>query len=357
MLRASSFQQMNILSKAGSWLCIAMVGMITLAGCNSGEQVPDVSGIKVNLQTQRFDRDLSQLDTNNMGAGLKGLEQKYPYFLNFFLDTLMRFEIKGNYSDSTPGIKAGLRVFLTNKDYKGLFDSVNKHFPATRGLEEQLTKGFQYMTYYYPQYKVPHVVYFISWLNNWAAFTLNDNTLGIGLDMFLGDKYPFYKSVGLPEYMNTHFRPDYIPVAAFTAIYNDMYPFEVDGKNLLNMIIQKGKQQYFLKKVLPFVADSTRYGYTQKQLDWCKNNEGEVYNFFVREGLFYETNWQKILRYVNDGPNSTGMPPQSPGNIGSWLGYQIVAAYMKEHPKTTLDQLFKNGNEQQFLQESRYKPK
>ena len=352
MLKYMSFTRFRYICYA------AIICMLTFTACNSGEKQPDVSDIKVNLQIKRLDKDLAALDTNALAVGLQKLNQKYPDFLNFFLDTLMGFEIKGNYVDSSNGIQHGLKTFLTNKDYKGLLDSVNRHFPDTKQTDEQLSKGFQYMKYYFPNYRVPQVIYMISWLNNWGAFTFGDTTLGIGLDMFLGDKYPFYKSVGLPDYTYTHLRPAYIPVAAFTVIYQDMHPFIKEDRTLLDMMIQKGKEQYFLKKIVPYVADTTRLGYTEKQLQWCKNSEAEVYNFFVQANLFHEKEFERILRYVMDGPSSTGMPPQSPGNIGSWLGLQIVEAYMKEHPQTTLPMLLnENTDPLKFLQESKYKPR
>jgi hypothetical protein len=66
---------------------------------------------------------------------------------------------------------------------------------------------------------------------------------------------------------------------------------------------------------------------------------------------------QKILRYVNEGPNSAGLP-ESPGNVGTWLGWQIVKAYAAQNPKMTLEQIINDKQEaQQFLLLSKYKPK
>ena len=329
-----------------------------LGSCGGGEKIPDVSNIQVEIQSRRLDRDLAALDTNKLVEGLRTLKGKYPDFLDFYLDTLMGFGVKGNYADTSQAIQLGLRGFLTQKDYKGVFDTVAKHFPDTKKEEAALVKGFQFMKYYYPDYRVPKVVYLVTGLANWGAFTFGSGTVGIGLDMFLGANYPFYKSVDLPDYMGRHFSPAYMPVAVFSAIYQDRYPFVMESRNLLDMIIQKGKEQYFVSKMLPYAPDSVRLAYTQKQIDWCKHNEAEVYNFFIRENLFYSKDWQRILRYVNEGPNSTGMPPQSPGNIGSWLGLQIVRSYMQKHPEMTLPQLLSQHEEPQvFLEESKYKPR
>src|SRR4051812_6322222 len=93
---------------------IVAIGFFS-TGCNDAEKAPDVSGIKVELKTSRFDKDMLAIDTNNITAGLQQLHQKYPDFLNFFLDTLMGFEIKGDYSEYNPAVQ-GFRHYLTQKD-------------------------------------------------------------------------------------------------------------------------------------------------------------------------------------------------------------------------------------------------
>ena len=175
--------------------------------------------------------------------------------------------------------------------------------------------------------------------------------------MFLGEAYPFYKSVGIPEYMNIQMREDYIPVAAFRSVYQDMHPFSMESKTLLNMMIQRGKEAYFVSKVLPFIPEYTRLGYTEEQLKWCEENESLMYNFFIQADLLYSTDWQKIIRYIKEGPTSVGLNG-SPGNVGTWLGYRIVKAYAEAHPEMSVESLLNEDiAEQQFLQSAGYKPK
>lgn len=327
-------------------------------GCGSDTKNPDVSDIKISISSQRLDKDLYALDTNNFAAGLPAVEKKYPQFLSFYLDTLMGFGINQNYNDTNPAILKGLRTFLTHKDYRGVFDSVLAHYPDESKVNQQLAKGFQYMKHYYPGYKVPHIIYLVSGLNNYGAFTYGDSIMGIGLDMFLGSGYPFYKSVSIPEYFYRQLNENYMPVAVFRTVYRESHPFIADGRVLLDMMIQSGKEMYFISKILPYLDEHVRLAYTEEQLKWCEENEAMVYDFFVRQELLYENNLQKVVRYVMDGPSATGMPQQSPGNIGAWVGLQIVRAYMKEHPETTLNQLLDmQADPQRFLLESKYKPK
>lgn len=338
-------------------ILILLANISIVQSCkNNG--APDVSNISVEITAQRLDKDLYAIDTNHLGDGLKKLQNKYPEFLGFYLDTLMGFSINGNFSDTSMGVQKGLGTFLTHKDYRGVFDTVFAHYPDEQPINDVLAKGFKYIKYYFPEYKEPNIIYLVSGLNNYGALTYGSNTIGIGLDMFLGAQYPFYKSVGIPEYFSRQLTQDYIPVAVMRTVYRETNPFNVDGKDLLTMMIQSGKEMYYLSKILPFVPENVRLAYSQEQLDWCEANEAMVYDFFVRQELLYETNLQKVVRYVMDGPSATGMPGESPGNIGAWTGLQIVKAYMDEHSELSLKELISAPiDAQRFLLESKYKPK
>jgi hypothetical protein len=343
--------------KAGCATVFCGLSLLSLPSCGpSAEKEPDVSQVKVALSSRRLDRDLVSLDINNLAAGLTRLQQRYPDFLNFYLDTLMGFGINGHYNDSSQAIQLGLKRFLTFKDYKELFDTVYSHYPDTKSVETDLAKGFQYMKHYYPDFRVPGLVYFVSSLANWGVVSY-DGVIGIGLDMFLGERYPFYRSVGQPDYMFINFRQVSIAPSVFSTLYNDRYPFQEEDKTLLAMMINKGKQQYFVAHMLPFVNAEDRIGYTRAQWEWCEANEGMIYNFFVSRQLMYEKNWQKVMRYVTYGPGSSGMPSEAPGNIGAWLGWRIVSAYAERHPELSLDQVCKEEQAEKILKEAKYKPK
>ena len=345
------------LRKYCSYWLLAFMAITGIMACHNGDGTPDVSGIKVTLQTRRLDRDLATIDTAHIADGVRALSVKYPDFINFYLDTLMGFGIRGNYSDTNAGIRVNLHSFLTHKDYRGLFDTIATHFPDTKQIDADLTKGFQFMKHYYPAYAVPKVIYFTSGLNNWSAITYGTDIVGVGLDMYLGEQYKYYRSVGIPDYIARNLRPESAPVNVFKSIYNNDHPFITDSRDLLDMMVQRGKEQYFLSKVIPFVPAETRLGFTPAQLAWCAANEAGVYNFFVKEQFLYSTNFQKILRYVTDGPEATGMAAESPGNVGSWLGWKMVQAFMEAHPTMKMDDLLAIKDAQQILQQGHYKPR
>ncbi len=161
--------------------------LTTLSGCGgSTEKIPDVSNVKVTLQTWRFDKDLYSIDTNHLADGLKKLAAIYPDFINYYLDTIREYGIHGNYNDTVKGIREDLRIDLTYKDFRGLEDTIMKCYPDSRETDEILTRGFRFMKYYFPDYTVPRIIYVNMGLSKWPTFPIDSTTYRIGLDMFLG---------------------------------------------------------------------------------------------------------------------------------------------------------------------------
>ena len=96
--------------------------------------------------------------------------------------------------------------------------------------------------------------------------------------------------------------------------------------------------------------------YDEEHWQWCRKNEPQIWAYFLEQKLLYDTRFEQF-KYVKDGPTTYGMPKDSPGKVGAWLGWQIVQAYMNEKPDVTLKQLIGTTDGQKILTDSKYKPK
>lgn len=313
----------------------------------------DVSKIAIPFQGIRFDSALFRCDTNQLDMSVEQLYQTFPDFTPTYFGSITGFS---NTDDKAVFMKA-VHHFLTYKDYKGLMDTVRSQFPTTKSIDNDLIDLFKHIRYYYPQRKLGKVYYFVSGLNYWSAVTV-DTCVGVGLDMYLGLDYPFYQSVQIPQYQINRCDKKYIAVNVSKAIYEDMHPFNAEGKSLLDLFIQRGKEMLFAEYTLPDTKPELYFGFSEKQFEWCEKNEALIWNYFTKTKLLYSTQWQEILRYVNDGPNSTGMPPESPGNIGSWVGWKIAHQYLDKHPEMTWKEFVeKDLNSQTIIQDADYRPR
>ena len=81
-----------------------------------------------------------------------------------------------------------------------------------------------------------------------------------------------------------------------------------------------------------------------------------MWTYLVEKDLLFSTKRMDIVRYINDGPQTNGFPPESPGRTGAWLGRQIIRKYMKRNPEITLEKLMKNQDYQGILNASAYLP-
>ncbi len=149
---------------------------------------------------------------------------------------------------------------------------------------------------------------------------------------------------------------DYIAVRLSKAIAQNCTDAP-SGQRLLDLMLHNGKQLYIGDCLLPDVADSLKMGYTRKQMEGCYANEAEVWARLLSEKLLYSTDFDKIRKLVTPSPNAPAIFQEAPGEIGNWMGLQIVRAYMKRYPKTTIDQLLQMTDSQKFLELAKYKPK
>ena len=162
---------------------------ITLAGCNSGVNAPDVSGIKVELQTERFEQDFFAIDTNNVFVSLQQLQAKYPGFANDFVVNILGIPLLPH-PDTT--VDRLVKKFIG--DYKLIKDTSDKVFKSFDDITSEVKKGLKFTRHYFPQYKIPTKLitfvgpldsYFQGSLGAYGDIITNDG-LAIGLQLHLG---------------------------------------------------------------------------------------------------------------------------------------------------------------------------
>jgi uncharacterized protein YjaZ len=99
-------------------------------------------------------------------------------------------------------------------------------------------------------------------------------------------------------------------------------------------------------------------GYTPEQIKWCNENEGYIWRYFIEKELLYSDDQKLIPRFINMAPFSKfylEIDNETPGRVGSWVGWQIVRSYM-ENNEVSLQQLL-NSNAKEIFEKSKYKPK
>jgi len=321
--------------------------------CNSGEKTPDVSNIKIQLTTQRFEKDLFSLDSNQFVTGLQQLENQYPSFAPNFFYTILGADDKWN-NDSTAAYTKG---FV--QSYKKVYDSSQVLFSDFSLYEKEIRKALQFVKYYFPAYRVPQkIITYIGPIDGYGDI-VSDDALIVGLHLHLGKNFSLYKSdlvqQTYPEYISRNFEPGYITVNTIKNILLDLFPEKMEDKSLIQQMVEKGKRLYLLQKFLPHEEEYKLIGYTDQQLKESYKNERQVWDLFVQNNLLQSIDNNVIKNYIGESPKTQELGDASPGNIGSFAGWQIVKKYMQKNEGMSLQKLMATDNDIIF-QEAKYKP-
>lgn len=321
-----------------------------LISCKSPK--PDISDIEVDLKIERFEKDLFLLDTANRDSVIEQLISKYgDFFFFYFNDYASHWRMQ---NDSDNSWKDSVAAYVSDQTLHALYDSVVKKFPDLSSIQEQLTTSLRYFKFYFPQVTIPDVITLINGPSH-GAFTYGDSTLCMVLDDYMGPEFSFYKFQDIPQYLIWRFRPEFIVPNCMQVMITHKFPFDPVGKKLLDAMVYNGKVLYLRSKVMPDAPDSLVTNFRNEDLKWCNDNEPQIWKFFITKNLLYSQDPLEYLKYVNDGPTTSGMPQESPGNVGTWVGWRIISKYMKQHSEITLQQLME-ADAQMILTESRYKP-
>lgn len=319
---------------------------------DSEEKIPDVSNINVKIKVQRFDQDLFAIDTNNLAAGIAQLLEKYPLMMEIYPERVQ----SGNPDENT--LDKVLGGFIKPRQIRRLYDTCQIVYKDMSDIDKEFTQAFKYYKYYFPKKNIPQVTTCITEYTN-GVFNYGDSLLVVGLDFFLGENHTGYYGLGIPHYILRGLNKDHLVARAMEAYINGIAPdYNQQGKRLIDVMIDNGKKLYVLDKLMPHTVDSVKFAYTQKQVDWCNNNEADLWAHLLSENLLYSVKSAEWAKLVNPSPTGTPkMPTDSPGRAGNWLGMKIVKAYMKRNPNISLEDLLKTTDAQMILDKSKYKPK
>jgi hypothetical protein len=340
-------------------LILLICTIILLAGCNGcnnskSREKPDVSGIKVDAHILRFDHDLSGFAKNNFQQQQSLMINKYGSFFGFYVNHFIIQQYQPG--DSIPPEPELIQKYIADPYIRTIQDSINYHFADIRDVEQELTMSFKYLKYYFPEVTLPKVVGINSHFDA-GAFTYDTSVAGIGLDLYFGPGNADYDSAGIFQYLQHKMRRGYIARNVIDVLYNSYFGEPAEDKTLIEAMIDRGKKMYFISYIFPDAPDSLITGFTGPQTVWCEKSEYEIWQFLNDKDLLYKKDYMDQKRYLDEGPGISGMPPQAPGNIGSWIGLQIVRKFMKETGHhISLHDLILKYDSKTILDKARYRP-
>ena len=329
-----------------SIIVFALAVLLFSGACTQGEKKPfTVSSSSlpaVDVKIHRYGKALFQLDTANLQAGLKGIQDEFRLFLG------------ANLND-TANVQQ-IRDFVSDTQLISVFRETMEVYPNLDNAEGQLSDAFSRYRYFFPEKELPVVYTYISDLYYEKPVLQTDEAIVVALDVYLGSSFPLYQHLGLPFYKIRCMEPANLSVDVMKTLYfNEIAP-SYKQNTLLDRMIESAKPMLFLDAVMPFVHDSLKICYSGKKLKWAVQNEENVWAFLVGNQLLYTSDYQTQTKLIQDGPFTTGFSNKSPARLGVFIGWQILRSYVNRHPEVSLGQLLQLTDSQKILQESGYKP-
>jgi len=311
-----------------------LLAFISILSCKKEDKIEaEIKKIEIDYTIERFDKAFAEVNPKN----LTKLKETFPFM----------FPVKYQDSFWLQKMKDTLQIELQTETLKKYEDL------TTQNIE--IKSLFQHLKYYFPQFKTPRVITVASDIDYRNKVIVTDTIILLPLTNYLGSEHYFYQ--GIQKYIAEDLKPEQM-VVDLANKYAKHYTFQQRRKTFLDDLIYEGKLLYFKDKVVPFKTKAEKIGYTETQYIWAQANEEYIWRYFVDKELLFDTDPKLPNRFINPAPFSKfyleEIDSESPGEIGKYIGWQIVTAYMNNN-KTTFKQMLSKST-QDIYENSNYKP-
>lgn len=238
--------------------------------------------------------------------------------------------------------------------WRELYTEVEKKYADFEPVKSKLEVLFKHIKYYFPKTETPKVITVISEMDYNSKVIYADSLVIISLEMYLGKEHKFYQ---FPQYIKQNFEENQIMPDVVSSFYKRKASPGM-AKNLLSKMIDSGKELYFKDVLLPEYSDADKMGYTKEQIEWCDQNESYMWRYFIEKELLYNDEPKLSSRFIDPAPFSKfylEIDNESPGQVGAWIGWQIVRSYMNNN-EIPVQQLL-DMDARELFEKSKYKPK
>ena len=329
------------LSNQYSLFYTGLMALFLLSSCKKNDQdipkdLPDVS-----VHTVHYDSLFFQSD-----ATLEEIQSGHTLFTQVYLRNIL----------GIPPSDSIRSLMQSSEELQTIQSDIDRTYPDKFSLDNQAEELFSFAKYYFPEALVPKV-YFCNTLFNLGTFTVGDSIAAVGLDFFLGDDYEKYPNDIFPNYIKQNMQPTHWSSKLAEAWLNEQVDFPAPER-MIDYAIYNGLILYLKKKLLPKTPDTVIFEYTEDQLNWLYDNESEIWSFLIQGDILYSRNLRDFQKLVNQSPSGiNGMPAETPGRAGNFIGFRIVEAYVRRNATIEPKDLLALNSYDDFFQSSKYKPK
>ena len=303
----------------------------------------DITPKPYNLEFDRYEEVLFNLDTNDFQAELMNVQDRYRVFLSGDLNNLDAVQY--------------LKDFATDPFSITLYENVKGVFSDLKHIEPLVEDVFAHFHYYYPEIELPKKAFTcITGVHpDEPPVQIIDDQLVISLDWYLDDE-ELYDQIGMPRYMSLRRNVSTLAKEVAEQLYMYyLYEWRKQGQIVGEMVFY-GRRDFFVEAMCPELPDSVLLGYSSKQWQWAVENEGQVWADIVGNRRLYDASLDAYMMFFGDGPFTQAYSNDAPSRLGEFFGLNISRSYFSNN-EVSLQDLMQRKDLQNVFQDSGYKPK
>jgi hypothetical protein len=280
------------------------------------------------------------------------------YFTWLFINRLMPIPMKF-YQMSDEEKLMEFYDFNKEATFVRLIKECKKRFNNFKPFEKAFNDAIRRITYHFPEDTITKVYTFVSTMEYGGVYVEDDKVFVVGLDMFLGSDFEGYYALNperFPKYRIRKMTPEnLVPMSVVS--YAMAKATQGNGNIFIDQAIYEGKILAIADALLPKTHDSIIIQYTTDQYNWAKQNEKNIWTYFMDEDLIFNDDRNLMAkRFFNDGPFTSPLGPESAPRVGAFIGWKIVRSYLKNNPDLTLQDLINEKDHQKIFRNSKYRP-
>jgi len=297
---------------------------------------------QLNIRILRYEEDIFALDLNNLQEEVAELSKKYPAFL----------------IDADIWQEPNFKAYLQDTIIIALHQAAEKIVKMDI-ISKELETAFGYYTLFFPDNPIPEIITVIPGLDlSIPSVYIYDDILFVNIDMYLGaDHADYYKAVELPAYIIERCEPVYLPVDIFKKAMVYYHLTRAPQATIIDAMITEGKKLYFTEMMFPALHERYIIGYSEEKYDWANQYLGNAWSYMIEKNELFGKGETLMRCYIEEAPFTKPFGHDSPGRIGTFIGWKLIQSYMANHPEITLSELMQETDYQKILKDSKFKPK
>ncbi len=311
--------------------CVALSAIIAISGCTSTSK-HNAEEQTTPAVIERYDLDITSYPALD-SATRADFREKYATVNNIMLH--LYTATNGTSAIYNEGnIDSLLSDYARSKGIDMFGCAIRDRLTPLDSIERELGKMRDRVNNIIPKLKWPRLYGIISTYDQ-AIILDGDSIALIGLNHYLGSGDEAYAN--FDQYIRNSKNIEALPEQLAEALLSSQAPYSIDSNDAtaLSKMLYSGALIWITKKINGDTDISRLSGWTEQQSKWAQDNKLQAWNALINRKLLYSTDPDVAMRLIKNAPTTSILHPDAPGQMGTWMGLQIVDAYMKRHPETS----------------------